>query len=185
MSTTFLSSTNVMTIVNILSKIPIFTEHIEQRHQNHWVESQMKLIYEHNEEYAKEAKLLDFNKHAISILINILKQLKNQPKEETKTFETVEDTAITNLNELVEQQRRNRDLEILSPRPTLDVIELDTPKKVTWYDERHKDEYDKKIEQLEEKIRVLEDQLSSIKSTAYIDVCQTMNVLIKNVSGEN
>ena len=65
-----------------------------------------------------------------SLLPRLFSKCTSQPKEETKAFETVEDTAITNLNELVEQQRRNRDLETLSPRPTLDVIELDTPKKV-------------------------------------------------------
>ena len=191
MSSSFLSSKNQTTILNILLRIPLFNECISPAEQTQWIEQQMALIYSHNEQHAKESKLIDFNKDAISILIGILKQLKQSRITEASsstTFEPVEDTAITNLEELVEQQRRNRDLDILPQKPpetSLEVIELDNSKTVTWYDERKTNEYDEKIMMLEEQMRDLKEQLSSIKNTTYIDVCQTMNSVIRIVSGEN
>ena len=136
----FLSQSNKQRLLQTLQKVPLFKDQIPYNEQFAWLQEQMSMIYDYNRSYLETSDLHSFNKDAISLIINILKQRATQPIEtveppKTDPFVPVEDTALINLNELVEEQKKRRLLDTqhfpIVDANTIGIIDLEEKKKVT------------------------------------------------------
>ena len=199
----FLSQSNKQRLLQTLQKVPLFKDQIPNDEQFAWLQEQMSMIYDYNRSYLETSDLHSFNKDAISLIINILKQRATQPIEtveppKTDPFVPVEDTALTNLNELVEEQKKRRLLDTqhfpIVDANTVGIIDLEEKKKVTWEDEmpspidisRVSNQLMKqRMETLEQKIEEIMGDMQTMKSGIYKDVCVTMGDVVKSVIEES
>jgi len=186
----FITQQNKQLLWNILIKVPLFNK-IEQNGRNAWFETQINNIYHHNKNtHQNNSDLRTFNKDAITIMINILKQI---PEKKTSPFEQVEDQALSNLNELVEAQKQKRELDIQTIAPNeLNIIHLDEKKSVSWEDQKPIKSNVSNINELTEKIRTMElliqnmrDEINMLKSGTYHQVNETIQSMINFLDVEN
>tara|TARA_B100001173_G_C15997061_1_gene551621 strand:- start:315 stop:914 length:600 start_codon:yes stop_codon:yes gene_type:complete len=186
----FITQQNKQLLWNILIKVPLFNK-IEQNGRIVWFERQINNIYQHNKNtHHSNSDLRTFNKDAITIMINILKQI---PEKKTSPFEQVEDQALSNLNELVEAQKQKRELDIQTIAPNeLNIIHLDEKKSVSWEDQKPIKSDVPNINELTEKIRTMElliqnmrDEINMLKSGTYHQVNETIQTMINSLDVEN
>ena len=186
----FITQQNKQLLWNTLVKVPLFNK-IEQSEKITWFETQINNIYNHNKNtHHSNNDLRTFNKDAITILINILKQI---PEKKSSPFEQVEDQALSNLNELVEQQKQKRALDIQTIAPNeLNIIHLDEKKTVSWEDQQSNKSTSPDVNELMEKMRIMESHIATmrneidmLKSGTYNQVNQTIDTIINSLSAEN
>ena len=186
----FITQQNKQLLWNTLIKVPLFNK-IEQSEKITWFETQINNIYNHNKNtHQSNNDLRTFNKDAITILINILKQI---PEKKSSPFEQVEDQALSNLNELVEQQKQKRALDIQTIAPNeLNIIHLDEKKTVSWEDQQSNKSTSPDVNELMEKMRIMESHIATmrneidmLKSGIYNQVNQTIDTIINSLSAEN
>ena len=186
----FITQQNKQLLWNTLVKVPLFNK-IEQSEKITWFETQINNIYNHNKNtHQSNNDLRTFNKDAITILINILKQI---PEKKSSPFEQVEDQALSNLNELVEQQKQKRALDIQTIAPNeLNIIHLDEKKTVSWEDQQSNKSTTPDVNELMEKMRIMESHIATmrneidmLKSGTYNQVNQTIDTIINSLSAEN
>ena len=186
----FITQQNKQLLWNTLVKVPLFNK-IEQNEKITWFETQINNIYNHNKNtHDNNNDLRTFNKDAITILINILKQI---PEKKSSPFEQVEDQALSNLNELVEQQKQKRALDIQTIAPNeLNIIHLDEKKTVSWEDLQSNKSTTPDVNELIEKMRLMESYIATmrneidlLKSGTYHQVNQTIDTIINSLNAEN
>lgn len=186
----FITQQNKQLLWNTLVKVPLFNK-IEQNEKITWFETQINNIYNHNKNtHESNNDLRTFNKDAITILINILKQI---PEKKSSPFEQVEDQALSNLNELVEQQKQKRALDIQTIAPNeLNIIHLDEKKTVSWEDQQPNKSTSPDVNELMEKMRIMESHIATmrneidmLKSGTYNQVNQTIDTIINSLNAEN
>ena len=186
----FITQQNKQLLWNTLVKVPLFNK-IEQSEKITWFETQINNIYNHNKNtHQSNNDLRTFNKDAITILINILKQI---PEKKSSPFEQVEDQALSNLNELVEQQKQKRALDIQTIAPNeLNIIHLDEKKTVSWEDQQPNKSPTPDVNELIEKMRIMESHIATmrneidmLKSGTYNQVNQTIDTIINSLNAEN
>lgn len=186
----FITQQNKQLLWNTLVKVPLFNK-IEQSDKITWFETQINNIYNHNKNtHQSNNDLRTFNKDAITILINILKQI---PEKKSSPFEQVEDQALSNLNELVEQQKQKRALDIQTIAPNeLNIIHLDEKKTVSWEDQQPNKSPTPDVNELIEKMRIMESHIATmrneidmLKSGTYNQVNQTIDTIINSLNAEN
>ena len=186
----FITQQNKQLLWNTLVKVPLFNK-IEQNEKITWFETQINNIYNHNKNtHESNNDLRTFNKDAITILINILKQI---PEKKSSPFEQVEDQALSNLNELVEQQKQKRALDIQTIAPNeLNIIHLDEKKTVSWEDQQSDKYTTPDVNELIEKMRIMESHITTmrneidmLKSGTYDQVNQTIDTIINSLNAEN
>ena len=186
----FITQQNKQLLWNTLVKVPLFNK-IEQNEKITWFETQINNIYNHNKNtHHSNNDLRTFNKDAITILINILKQI---PEKKSSPFEQVEDQALSNLNELVEQQKQKRALDIQTIAPNeLNIIHLDEKKTVSWEDQQSNKSTTPDVNELIEKMRIMESHITTmrneidmLKSGTYHQVNQTIDTIINSLNVEN
>lgn len=186
----FITQQNKQLLWNILIKVPLFNK-IEQNDRFTWFETQINNIYQHNKNtHHRNSDLRTFNKDAITIMINILKQI---PENKTSLFEQVEDHALSNLNELVEAQKQKRELDIQKITPNeLNIIHLDEKKSVSWEDQQsiksdalNINELTEKIRTMESYIQIMRDEINMLKSGTYQQVNETIQTMINSLDVEN
>ena len=186
----FITQQNKQLLWNTLIKVPLFNK-IEQSEKITWFETQINNIYNHNKNtHQSNNDLRTFNRDAITILINILKQI---PEKKSSPFEQVEDQALSNLNELVEQQKQKRALDIQTIAPNeLNIIHLDEKKTVSWEDQQSNKSTSPDVNELMEKMRIMESHIATmrneidmLKSGIYNQVNQTIDTIINSLSAEN
>ena len=186
----FITQQNKQLLWNTLVKVPLFNK-IEQNEKITWFETQINNIYNHNKNtHESNNDLRTFNKDAITILINILKQI---PEKKSSPFEQVEDQALSNLNELVEQQKQKRALDIQTIAPNeLNIIHLDEKKTVSWEDQQPNKSTSPDVNELMEKMRIMESHIATmrneidmLKSGTYDQVNQTIDTIINSLNAEN
>lgn len=186
----FITQQNKQLLWNTLVKVPLFNK-IEQSEKITWFETQINNIYNHNKNtHQSNNDLRTFNKDAITILINILKQI---PEKKSSPFEQVEDQALSNLNKLVEQQKQKRALDIQTIAPNeLNIIHLDEKKTVSWEDQQPNKSTTHDVNELIEKMRIMESHIATmrneidmLKSGTYNQVNQTIDTIINSLNAEN
>jgi hypothetical protein len=186
----FITQQNKQLLWNTLVKVPLFNK-IEQNEKITWFETQINNIYNHNKNtHESNNDLRTFNKDAITILINILKQTT---EKKSLPFEQVEDQALSNLNELVEQQKQKRALDIQTIAPNeLNIIHLDEKKTVSWEDQQPNKSTSPDVNELMEKMRIMESHIATmrneidmLKSGTYDQVNQTIDTIINSLNAEN
>ena len=191
----FITQSNKQLLWNTIVKIPLFNK-INKEEQIKWFETQVYNIYAHNKTtHAENKELLAFNKDALKIMINIFKNVPEKiihvdAEHKTPEFEKIEDKALPNLNELVEEQRQRRELDIHHVKPKeLNIINLDEKKTVSWEDEVKESNV---IEELKNKIKSMEvvlfdmrKEMDLIKQGIYKEVNQSMSKMINSVIEEN
>ena len=184
----FMTVQNKTLLWNTLIKLPLLSK-IDKEQQILWFETQINNIYSHNKSsHSQNTDLYTFNKEALSIMINILKQVPQSSPQSSSTspFSQVKDKAIGNLNELVELQKQRRSLEVQSNE--LNIINLDDKKTVSWEDQKvsHSNEHLlEKITVLENIIEDMRKEIHLIKNGTYKEVSEIVSNVINSVIAKN
>jgi len=203
----FITQKNKMLLWNTITQVPLFDK-ITKEQKISWFETQINNIYTHNKSsHINNTDLRTFNKEALSIMINILKQIPQYQSPPTVSsyeqsadtsknslFTQIEDTAMVNLNELVEIQKQKRSLDVQSKE--LNIIHLDEKndekedkKKVSWKDQQQSPNTNDilldKINNLENIIEDMRKEMFLIKTGIYKEVNKSISELVNSVIEEN
>jgi hypothetical protein len=114
----FISKENQTTLWNVIQKIDLLHNTIPQSEQMEWFKEIVSVQY--NKYLNIKYDIKQLNKDTISLMINSLTHHNIQRQEQPKFSESINDSVIENMDELLEQQVRQRELDLTISQPKQD-----------------------------------------------------------------
>jgi hypothetical protein len=120
--TEYISENNQHILWNAIQRVQVFHETIRKTDQSVWFKNVIRRFYMENKDRILSAtELKELNRATISYMVQIL-----QPAPETKPKfkEDLTDGVIENMGELLQQQMKQRELDVMNPNNIMDQIAL-------------------------------------------------------------
>ena len=135
----FINNTNQQLLWNTIQRVQLLHDTIDSSRQTQWFRDIIGLFYKQNiNKILNTYELIELNKNTISYMIQSLKPKSNSERTykepdpytmknnihvtEPKFKEDMTDNVIENMSELLEQQLKQRELDVINPNNLLEQV---------------------------------------------------------------